>query len=93
MGTTWYIAILVTVFLADGTKSTGFIANNNAFKTMGDCNRIISNRDNLPQIYGSLQQHLGEQLVEAGEIGCFTDESIRETNDQLNFRYRPYEGV
>jgi len=93
MGTTWYIAILVTVFLADGSTSTGFISNNKAFRTMGACNNIISNRDNLPQIYGSLKQHLGEQLKEAREIGCFTDESIRETNDTLNFRYRPFKGV
>ena len=93
MGTSWYIAILVTVLLADGTTSTGFISNNHAFQTMGDCNRVIGNRDNHAQIYGSLQQHIGDQLVEAREIGCFTDESIRETNESLDFTYRPFQGV
>ena len=93
MGTSWYIAILVTILLADGTTSTGFIANNHPFKTLGDCNRVIGNRDNHAQIYGSLQQHVGEQLVEAREIGCFTDESIEETNHTLGFTYQRYQGV
>lgn len=93
MGTSWYIAILVTVLLADGTTSTGFIANNHPFKTLGDCNRVIGNRDNHAQIYGSLREHVGEQLVVAREIGCFTDESMQETNDKLGFEFQRYQGV
>ena len=93
MQTVYYIAILVTVALADGTQSTGYMSNEHQFHTMGDCLRIISNRDNLPQIYGSLAEYVGDQLIKAGEIGCFTEESLRSNNNRLQFKYRPYQAI
>ena len=93
MQTVYYIAILVTVALADGTQSTGYMSNEHQFHSMGECLRVISNRDNLPQIYGSLAEHVGDQLIKAGEIGCFTEESLRSSNDELQFRYQPYQAI
>ncbi len=93
MQTVYYIAILVTVALADGTQSTGYMSNEHQFHSMGECLRVISNRDNLPQIYESLAQHIGDQLIEASEIGCFTEEALRLNNDELQFRYQPYQEI
>lgn len=93
MQLSYYMAILVTVLLADGSKSTGYISHSHEFQYMGACQRIISNRDNLPQIYESLKNHIGDQLVEAREIGCFTEDSLRETNESLDFTYSPFQGV
>ena len=93
MQTVYYIAILVTVALADGTQSKGYMSNEHQFHSMGECLRVISNRDNLPQIYESLARHVGDQLIKAGEIGCFTEASLRSNNNTLQFRYRPYQAI
>ena len=84
------MAILVTVLTADGTPSTGYHQHGPEFYNLGACQRIISDRDLLPEIYEDVRRHIGSRLVETREIGCFTAESFKETNDLLNYDSTPF---
>ena len=84
------MAILVTVLTTDGTHSTGYHQHGPEFYNLGACQRIIGNRDLLPEIYEDVRRHIGSHLVKTREIGCFTKEALRETNDLLNFDSTPF---
>ena len=83
------MAILVTVSLADGTSSTGYHQHGPSFTNLGACQRIISDRSLLPEIYEDVSRHIGPRLVETRHIGCFTKEALKESNDLLNFDSTP----
>jgi hypothetical protein len=83
------MAILVTVLTADGTESTGYHQLGPEFYNLGACQRIISDRDLLPEIYEDVRRHIGPHLVKTREIGCFTKESLKETNDLLDYDATP----
>jgi len=84
------MAILVTVLTADGTESTGYHQHGPEFYNLGACQRIIGDRDLLPEIYEDVRRHIGSRLVKTREIGCFTTESLRETNNLLNYDSTPF---
>ena len=84
------MAILVTVLTADGTESTGYHQHGPEFYNLGACQRIIGDRDLLPEIYEDVRRHIGSRLVNTREIGCFTTESLRETNNLLNYDSTPF---
>jgi len=87
------MAILVTVLTADGTKSTGYHQHGPSFTNLGACQRIISDRNLLPEIYEDVRRHIGSRLVETRNIGCFTKEALKESNDLLNFDSTPFLAV
>ena len=84
------MAFLVTVLTADGTKSTGYHQHGPSFTNLGACQRIISDRDLLPEIYEDVRRHIGSRLVGTRNIGCFTKEALKESNDLLNFDSTPF---
>lgn len=84
------MAILVTVLTTDGIHSTGYHQHGPQFTNLGACQRIISDRDLLPEIYEDVRRHIGSRLVETRNIGCFTKEALKESNDLLNFDSTPF---
>jgi hypothetical protein len=84
------MAILVTVLTTDGIQSTGYHQHGPQFTNLGACQRIISDRDLLPEIYEDVRRHIGSRLVETRNIGCFTKEALKESNDLLNFDSTPF---
>ena len=83
------MVILVTVLTADGTESTGYHQHGPSFTNLGACQRIISDRDLLPDIYEDVRRYIGPRLIKTRHIGCFTKEALKESNDLLDYDSTP----